>query len=195
MKEKDFDSHIDDLIIDGLIKEAEQDNADFEAAMRRITDEEFFEIIMETDHAKRRHEEMQSDYLLANTDHYSPVICRMSDEAEEEDNTFDMEESTSRHIEKKRRPTPISNFSKAFPKRSPKAHTRRHFDVSNATEDELRKELPNLEARYRKYIPEFCGASPVTEEARKAGIELALAYMKLHRNEDAMEVLLNLGKH
>ena len=47
MKEKDLDKHLDNLIIDGLIKEAEQDNADFEAAMRKMSDEEFKELIYE----------------------------------------------------------------------------------------------------------------------------------------------------
>lgn len=44
MKQKDFDRIIDNLIINGLIKEAEQDNADFEAAMRNMSDEEFAEM-------------------------------------------------------------------------------------------------------------------------------------------------------
>lgn len=44
-KEKDLDKHLDNLIIDGLIKEAEQDNADFEAAMRNISDDDFESII------------------------------------------------------------------------------------------------------------------------------------------------------
>lgn len=45
MKKKDLDKHLEYLIIDGLIKEAEQDNADFEAAMRKMSDEEFDELI------------------------------------------------------------------------------------------------------------------------------------------------------
>lgn len=40
-----MDKHLDNLIIDGLIKEAEQDNADFEAAMRNISDDDFESII------------------------------------------------------------------------------------------------------------------------------------------------------
>ena len=51
MKEKDLDKHLDNLIIDGLIKEAEQDNADFEAAMRKMNDEEFEKLIYEPAYA------------------------------------------------------------------------------------------------------------------------------------------------
>lgn len=45
MKASDFEKHIDNLIIDGLIKEAEQDNADFEAAMKNMSDEDFLALI------------------------------------------------------------------------------------------------------------------------------------------------------
>ena len=47
MKEKDLDRHLDNIIIDGLIKEAQQENADFEAAMRRMSYDELEELIYE----------------------------------------------------------------------------------------------------------------------------------------------------
>lgn len=47
MKEKELKRNLDYLIIDGLIKEAEQDDADFEAAMRRMSEEDFNELIHE----------------------------------------------------------------------------------------------------------------------------------------------------
>ena len=46
MKEEDLDKYIDSLIIDGLIKESEQDNADFENAMRSMSDDAFYDIIL-----------------------------------------------------------------------------------------------------------------------------------------------------
>lgn len=46
MKEEDLDRYIDSLIIDGLIKESEQDNADFENAMRSMSDDAFYDIIL-----------------------------------------------------------------------------------------------------------------------------------------------------
>lgn len=57
MKEKDLEKNLDNLIIDGLIKEAEQDNADFEAAMRKISDEEFDELLY--DHAAKQEREFE----------------------------------------------------------------------------------------------------------------------------------------
>lgn len=45
MEEKELDKIIDYLIIEGLIKESEQDNADFEAAMRRMSDSAFMGVL------------------------------------------------------------------------------------------------------------------------------------------------------
>lgn len=47
MKEEDLDKVLDTIIIDGLIKETEQEGADFAAAIRNLSDEEFEAIIME----------------------------------------------------------------------------------------------------------------------------------------------------
>ena len=48
MKEKDLNKCLDNLIIKGLIQEAEQDNAEFETAMREISDEDFLGLIYDT---------------------------------------------------------------------------------------------------------------------------------------------------
>lgn len=48
MKEKDLEKCLDNLIIKGLIREAEQDNAEFEAAMRNMSDEDFLALIYDT---------------------------------------------------------------------------------------------------------------------------------------------------
>ena len=48
MKEKDLDKCLDNLIIKGLIQEAEQDNAEFETAMRKMSDEDFLALIYDT---------------------------------------------------------------------------------------------------------------------------------------------------
>lgn len=45
MKEKDIERLIDDMITEGLIKECEQDNADFEAGLRNMSDEDFIAMI------------------------------------------------------------------------------------------------------------------------------------------------------
>ena len=87
MKEKDLDKHLDNLIIDGLIKEAEQDNADFEAAMRNMSDEEFEELIYEPAYAEAeedRASEMMAASVAADTDYlekrrrHQPLVAKKS---------------------------------------------------------------------------------------------------------------------
>lgn len=48
MKEKDLDKCLDNLVIKGLMREAEQDNAEFEAAMKSMSDEDFLALIYDT---------------------------------------------------------------------------------------------------------------------------------------------------
>ena len=48
MKEKDLEKCLDNIIIKGLIQEAEQDNAEFEAAMRNMSNEDFLALIYDT---------------------------------------------------------------------------------------------------------------------------------------------------
>lgn len=48
MKEKDLEKCLDNLIIKGLIQEAEQDNAEFEAALKKMSDEDFLALIYDT---------------------------------------------------------------------------------------------------------------------------------------------------
>ena len=45
MREKDLDKFLDNLIIRGLIQEAEQDNAELEAALREMSEEDFLALI------------------------------------------------------------------------------------------------------------------------------------------------------
>ena len=45
MKEQDLNKHLDNIIIKGLIREAQQDDADLEAAIRKISDADFERIV------------------------------------------------------------------------------------------------------------------------------------------------------
>ena len=45
MKEQDLNKHLDNIIIKGLIREAQQDDADLAAAIRKISDEDFERIV------------------------------------------------------------------------------------------------------------------------------------------------------
>ncbi|MDE5849805.1 MAG: hypothetical protein K2H38_06665 [Muribaculaceae bacterium] len=48
MKEKDLDKCLDNLIIKGLIREAEQDNVEFGEALRNMSDEDFLALIYDS---------------------------------------------------------------------------------------------------------------------------------------------------
>lgn len=50
MKEKDFDKNLNMLLIKGLIKEAEQENIEFEEALKKIDDDEFLQITSSPKH-------------------------------------------------------------------------------------------------------------------------------------------------
>ena len=54
MREKDLEKCLDNLIIKGLIQEAEQDNAELEAAMREMSEEDFLALIYEADEESMR---------------------------------------------------------------------------------------------------------------------------------------------
>ena len=62
MKEEDLKKNLDKIIIDGLIKEAEQENADFEAAMKKMSNEDFLELIMDHEHVADEVLEVTGDY-------------------------------------------------------------------------------------------------------------------------------------
>lgn len=52
-----INKHLDNIIIDGLLKEWEQDNADFEAALRRMSRRDFDELLygkVDNDENRRR---------------------------------------------------------------------------------------------------------------------------------------------
>lgn len=68
MKEEDLDKYLDSLIIDGLIKESEQDNADFENAMRTMSDDTFYDIILGLNPVDELEKNTASSHLCFNAD-------------------------------------------------------------------------------------------------------------------------------
>lgn len=70
MKEKDLEENIDFILIDGLRKEAQQENADFEAAMRKMGFEEFKRIISDSQsdfisHHEKEEQVMAKELVMA----------------------------------------------------------------------------------------------------------------------------------
>lgn len=204
MKEKDLDKHLDNLIIDGLIKEAEQDNADFEAAMRNMSDDEFEELIYEPVYAEAE-EDRASEMIAAS------VAADM-----------DMD-----YLEKQRRQKPVlakkSKWqvfrpwitsavaaaavvlvvlipsvnamngklcdSALYASNAYITSSRSASEINGLSEDQLKSKLHELEKRYKKCIKEDGKFTYYTDDLKEAGWDLTLAYLRLHKKRDAIKVL------
>ena len=204
MKEKDLDKHLDNLIIDGLIKEAEQDNSDFEAAMRKMSDEEFEKLIYEP--------------AYADTD---------------EDRTFEMVAASVAsdldmdYLEKQRRQKPVvaqkSKWqvfrpwiasavaaaaivlgvlipsvnamngklcdSALYASNAYITSSRSASEINGLSDGQLKSKLPELEKRYKECVKEDGKFTYYTDDLREAGWDLTLAYLRLHKKGDAVKVL------
>ena len=202
MKEKDLDNHLDNLIIDGLIKEAEQDNADFEAAMRNMSDEEFEELIYEPAYAEAE-EDRASEMMAAS------VAADM-----------DYLEKRRRHqplVEKKSkwqvfRPWITSAVAAAavvlivlipsvnamngklcdsalYASNAYITSSRSASEINGLSDGQLKSKLPELEKRYKECVKEDGKLTYYTDDLKEAGWDLTLAYLRLHKKGDALKVL------
>lgn len=203
MKEKDLEKNLDNLIIDGLIKEAEQDNADFEAAMRKMSDEEFEELIYEPAYAyaeKDRASEMAAASIAADMDF------------------FEEQQTPSRSIVAKKtkwqvlRPWITSAVAAAavvliilipsvnamngklcdsalYASTAYITSSRSANEINGLSDDQLKAKLSELEKRYKDCIKEDGKFTYYTDDLKEAGWDLTLAYLKLHKKGDAVKVL------
>lgn len=97
MKEEDLKKNLDNIIIDGLIKEAQQENADFEAAMKMMSNEDFLELIV--DHVFSNEEAYETTGVYADehlsdeyiSDEISPVFSLQTDDFERVNHDIFME--------------------------------------------------------------------------------------------------------
>ena len=203
MKEKDLEKNLDNLIIDGLIKEAEQDNADFEAAMRKMSDEEFEELIYEPAYAyaeKDRASEMAAASIAADMDF------------------SEKQQAPSRPLAAKKskwqvfRPWITSAVAAAavvliilipsvnamngklcdsalYASNSYITSSRSANEINGLNDDQLKAKLPKLEKRYKACIMEDGKFTYYTDDLKEAGWDLTIAYLKLHKKGDAVRVL------
>ncbi len=200
MKEKDLEKNLDSLIIDGLIKEAEQDNADFEAAMRKMSHEEFEELIHEPAYA-----------LGASS---LPAAASMAgDKKESEGNATTAPKSKWKLF----RPWISSAVAAAaiilivllpsinvmngklcdsalYASNEYITSSRSASEINGLTEDQLKDKLPEIEKRYKDCIREDGKFVYYTDDLQEAGWDLTLAYLKLHRKADAVKVLKVLSE-
>ena len=203
MKEKDLEKNLDNLIIDGLIKEAEQDNADFEAAMRKMSEEEFEELIYEP------------VYVYADKDR----VLEMAAASIAEDMDFsEKRQASSQPLAAKEsnwqvfRPWITSAVAAAavvliilipsvnamngklcdsalYASNVYITSSRSANEINGLSDDQLKAKLPELEKKYKDCIKEDGKFSYYTDDLKEAGWDLILAYLKLHKKGDAVKVL------
>lgn len=202
MKEKDLDQHLDNLIIDGLIKEAEQDNADFEAAMRNMSDEEFEELIYEPAYAETE-EDRASEMMAAS------VVTDM-----------DYLEKRRRHqplVAKKSkwqvfRPWITSAVAAAavvlivlipgvnamngklcdsalYASNAYITSSRSASEINELSDGQLKAKLPELEKKYNACVKKEGKFTYYTDDLKEAGWDLTLAYLRLHKKGNAVKIL------
>lgn len=197
MKEKDLEKMLDSMIVDGLIKESEQDNADFEYAMSKISEEDFDEIVKVPEYADER----VCAEMCADNEGYRPSAAS------------EIQQKTPVLLQGKKRFSikpwiyslstaaailvcvlvPAYNMmnnklcdSALIASSSYMTSTKGGFDVNNATKDQIKAELTNLETNYIQAADD--------EEKREAGWNLVQAYLKLHKKGDAIKVLKELNE-
>lgn len=214
MKEKDLDKNLENIIIDGLIKEAEQDNADFAAAMRKMSEEEFEEMVYQPAYADSYDEESVNAPSLR--DKYASIaadseIC----EPTASENVPRQKSKRQKSKFKIFRPwitaavsaaavvllILIPSFNAMNAKLCDSAlymseayitPAKGGFDISSASVDEVKAQLPYLKQRYEESIVVDGKFTSYTEDFQDTGWTLAIAYLKLHKKADAVKVLKTL---
>ena len=262
MKEEDLDKYLDSLIIDGLIKESEQDNADFENAMRTMSDEAFYDIILGLNPVDELETNTASSDLCFNAD-MSLCFNKIETGDEEEDGQEDennkkvkasscnesrifkpqwktqdaandirhtitserelapcaadaapdFEEIKHMSLWRKVRPwiisaacaaavitavvIPVNNHINArlcdnalYVSEVYMTQKNFYIPTQGMPLDKVKSELPALEQYYNAYKEQ----NAASEELQRAGWELAMAYLRLHKRSDAAKVLTDLAE-
>lgn len=208
MKEKDLDKLLDNLIIDGLIKEAEQDNADFEAAMRKMSDDEFEELIYEPVYAEAEEDrasemmaasvaaDMDMDYLEKRRRHQSLVGKKSKWQVFRPWITSAVAAAAVVLVVL----IPSVNVmngklcdSALYASNAYITSSRSASEINGLSEDQLKSKLPELEKRYKECVKEDGKFSYYTDDLKEAGWDLTLAYLRLHKKGDAVKVLKMLS--
>lgn len=147
MKEKDLNKHIDKIIIDGLIKEAQHENLEFEAAMRKMSDEDFLELIMDNSTEKN----VADTFTIASHQLWLPIA--------EEKNEEVLEVTENRNI----------SLDSHFVKHALKGRMFKFDDVDKSKEEyehptDAKKDYQNVRVRtsLRKFIPWIASAIVAT---------------------------------
>lgn len=138
MKEKDLNKHIDKIIIDGLIKEAQQENLEFQAAMRKMSNEDFLELIMDNSSEKK----VADIFATASNQLWLPIG--------EEKNEEVLEANEDR----------MTSFESNFPQNALKARIFKFDDIVESKEEyeqpvdsEKDSKMVSRSTNFRKFVP------------------------------------------
>lgn len=183
MKEKDLDKCLDNLIIKGLIREAEQDNADFEVAMLNMSDDDFLTLIMP---GKTRPQQMGWKIWTAAIASAAAILLLVLVPAH-----MDMDSRIC--------------GSALLASEASMPHSR-GMDISSMNDKEIRASLPELERQYQaskrsndgilyqqapgKDNPDYYLGQMTPSEA---GMDLVQAYLRLGMRDKAVETLRELA--
>ena len=202
MKEKDLDKHLDNLIIDGLIKEAEQDNADFEAAMRNMSDEEFEELIYEPVDAEAKEDrasEMMAASVAADMDHlekrrrHQPLVAKKSKWQEFRPWITSAVAAAAVVLIVLIPSVNAMNGklcdSALYASNAYITSSRSASEINGLSGGQLKSKLPGLEKRYEECVKVDGKFTYYTDDLKEAGWDLTLAYLRLHKKGDALKVL------
>ena len=172
MKEEDIDRIIDNMITEGLIKEGEQDNADFEAALRNMSDEDFLAMIYE---ARPQPKEMKPWRIwLTAAVSAAAVLALVLIPAYRSMNAKVCESALV-----------------ACEAYMPSA--RGGVDPSASDISEIKEELPELEADYNSALNPTGSQDYYAPNLAEAGWDLATAYLRLGERSKAKKVLTELA--
>lgn len=214
MKEKDLDKNLENIIIDGLIKEAEQENADFAAEMRKMSIDEFEDMVYQPVYADSG--DYDDEYSSASKRPLYRVAAASLDADSEicEPPVADFK-APSKSRFKMFRPWITAAVSAAavilivlipsinsmnaklcdsalYMSESYITAPKGGFDISSATIEQIKEELPNLEHQYQSMIEKDGKLVYYRDGFQDAGWTLAVAYLKLHKKSDAIKVLKTL---
>lgn len=209
MKEKDLEKNLDNLIIDGLIKEAEQDNADFEAAMRQMSEEEFEELIYEPAYAENdedRASEMATASIAADMDYNERQWKRSLPSVAKKSKWQVFRPWISSAVAAAAVVLivliPSINVmngklcdSALYASTEYITSSRSASEINGLSDDQLKAKLPELEKRYKDCIKEDGKFTYYTDDLQETGWDLTLAYLRLHKKGDAVKVLKVLSEH
>lgn len=180
MKEKELEKCLDNLIIRGLIKEAEQDNAEFETAMREMSDKDFHAMISGAAPKKRNVWKIWTGAIASAAAILLIVLIPA------------VNNMHSRVCE-----SALVALSAYWP-------ATKGADISTMSEEEVRNLLPELEKQYYVAMhpdqePAGKGADGNSDyylehtDALEAGPDLAAAYLRLEMKDKAVEILKELA--